>query len=196
MEEEDLDDGENIFAQQKSRGMVNKNYLLPDNQSTVNQIVNPNMLKNIRKSSKPIKIHCNAGMSKTELEGELGEMTVYHNPDSIANVLSLKLVAEKHRVTYYSWDRNGVFKVHTKDGVVEFKPSERGLHYVDVSVEGDVVQHMLVTADASKGKDKEEIESVNKECMMVTTVRGNLEGHTRHEIEKAHEASVGGYIIA
>ncbi len=70
--------------------------------------------------------------------------------------------------------------MHTKDWVVEFKPSERGLHYVDMSVEGDVVQHMLVTADVSKGK--------NDECMMVTTVRGNLEGYTRHEIEKAQKA--------
>ena len=74
------------------------------------------MLKNIRKSSKPIKIHCNAGMTKTDLEGKLGEMTVYHNPDGIANVLLLKSVAEKHRVTYDSWDRDGVFKVHTKLG--------------------------------------------------------------------------------
>ena len=180
VEEKDPDVGENIFAQQKSRGMMNENYLLLDNQSTVNQIVNPKMLKNIRKSSKPIKIHCNAGMSKTELEGELGEMTVYHNPDGIANVLSLKSVAEKHRVTYDSWDRDGVFKVHTKNGVVEFKPTERGLHYLDMSVEGDVVQHMLVTADVSEEK--------NEECMMVTTVRGNLEGHTRHEIGKANEA--------
>ena len=180
-EEDNPDDGENLFVQQKSNGMVNKNYLLLDNQSTVNQIANPSMLKNIRKSSKPIKIHCNAGMSKTDLKGELGRMTVYHNPNGIANVLSLKSVAEKHRVTYDSWDWNGVFKVHTKDGVVEFKPSERGLHYVDVSVEGDVVQHMLATTDMSGGED-------DKECMMVTTVRGNFEGHTRHEIKKAQEA--------
>jgi hypothetical protein len=82
------------------------------------------MLKNIRKSSKPIKIHCNAGMSKTELEDEVGGMTVYHNPNGIANMLSLKSVAEKHRVTYNSWDRNRVLKVHTKNGVVKFKPSE------------------------------------------------------------------------
>jgi hypothetical protein len=90
----DPDNGENIFAQQKLKGMVNENYLLLDNQSRVNQIANPNMLKNIRKTSKPIKIHCNAGMSKTELEGELGGMTVYHNSNGIANVLSLKSVVE------------------------------------------------------------------------------------------------------
>jgi hypothetical protein len=128
-------------------------------------------------------------MSKTDLEGDLGGMTVYHNPNDIANVLSLKSVAEKHRVTYDSWDLNGVFKVHTKDGVVEFKPSKRGLHYIDVSVEGDVVQHMLVAADISEEEEYDrEAKSATKECMMVTTVRGNLEGYTRHEIEKAKEA--------
>ena len=72
-------------------------------------------------------------MSKTNL-GELGGMAVYHNSNGIANVLSLNLVAEKHRVTYNSWDWIGVFKVHTKDGEVKFKPSECRLHYMDVSV--------------------------------------------------------------
>jgi len=81
-----------------------------------------------------------------------------------------------------------VFKVHTKDGVVEFKPSECGLHYVDVTLEGDVVQHMLVTADISEEEYDKEAESVTKECIMVTMVWGNLEGYTRHKIEKAKEA--------
>ncbi len=44
-EEDNPDDGENLFIQQKSNGMVNENYLLLDNQSTVNQIANPSMLK-------------------------------------------------------------------------------------------------------------------------------------------------------
>jgi hypothetical protein len=36
--EDNPDDGENLYIQQKSNGMVNENYLLLDNQSTVNQI--------------------------------------------------------------------------------------------------------------------------------------------------------------
>ena len=56
-------------------------------------------------------MHCNAGSTETELIGELGNMTVYHNPNSIANVLSLKSVASKHRVTYDSHDCGGVFQV-------------------------------------------------------------------------------------
>jgi hypothetical protein len=81
--------GENIFVKARAKGVVNKNFLLLDNQSTVNQIANPSLPKNIWKSSKPITVHCNTRVTKTDLEGELGGMTVHHNPNSIANVLTL-----------------------------------------------------------------------------------------------------------
>jgi hypothetical protein len=60
-------------------------------------------------------------------------MTVKHNPYSIANVLSLHSIKQRHRVMYDSWDRGGVFQVHTPGGVVEFKSSPHGLHYLDVT---------------------------------------------------------------
>ena len=153
-ERKDLDKGENIFVQNGTRGGVNRTYVLLNNQSTVNQIANPSLLANIRKTKNPITVHCNNGLSYTNLEGDLGGMTVYHNPYRIANVLSLESTKVKHRVTYDSWDRDGVFKVHTKEGIVEFKPSEKGLHYHDTSEDGS-----------------------NFECMLVNTVRDNFEGH-------------------
>ncbi len=55
--------------------------------------------------------------------------------------------------------------MHTKKGIVEFKPSNQGLHYHDVL-------------------DK----NSNIEMMLVNTVRGNFEGYTRHDIERAKEA--------
>jgi hypothetical protein len=90
---------------------------------------------------------------------------VYHNPYGIANILLLESTKANHRVTYNSWDCDGVFKVHTKEGIVEFKPSEKGLHYHDTS------------------KDNS-----NSKCMLVNTVRDNFEGHTKHNIAKAKEA--------
>ena len=142
-----LDEGENIFVQNGTRGGVNRSYVLLDNQSTVNQIVNPSLLANIRKVKNPITIHCNNGSSYTNLEGDLGRVTVYHNPYpyGIVNVLSLKSTKAKHRVTYDSWDRDGVFKVHDKEGIVEFKPSEKGLHYHDMSEDSSNFKCMLVT---------------------------------------------------
>ncbi len=71
-EESDEDKYENIFLQHKAKGVVNKNYLLLDNQSMVDQIANPDLLTNIRKSQKLIVVHCNAGKTKTDLEGKLG----------------------------------------------------------------------------------------------------------------------------
>ena len=165
-EGQDLDEGENIFVQNGgTRGGVNRSYVLLDNQSTVNQIANPSLLANIRKTKNPITVHCNNGSSYTNLEGDLGRMTVYHNPYGIVNVLLLKSTKAKHRVTYNSWDCDGVFKVHTKDGIVEFKPSEKGLHYHNTSED-----------------------SSNFECMLVNTVRDNFEGHTKHDIAKAKES--------
>ncbi len=127
-------------------------------------------------------------MSKTELKGELGRLIVHHNPNSIANVLSLKVMEEKHRITYDSWDWNGVFKVHTPNKVVEFKPSERGLHYVDMSIKGEITQHMFVTASTPEEEDNKEVENATEEYVMINTVCGNLKGYTRHEIKKAQQA--------
>ncbi len=131
----------------------------------MDQIANPSLLSNIRKAKNLITVHCNNGLSYLNLEGNLGGMTVYHNPYGIANVLSMESIKGKQRVTYNSWDRDGVFKVHTKEGVVEFKPSEKGLHYHDTSKEDSNIKHMLVN-----------------------TVRDNFEGHTKHDIAKAKEA--------
>jgi hypothetical protein len=96
-EVQDLDKGENIFVQSGTRGVVNWNYVLRDNQSNINQIANPNLLANIRKAKSPITVHCNNGSLYTNLEGDLGGITVYHNPYGIANVLLLELTKAKRK---------------------------------------------------------------------------------------------------
>jgi hypothetical protein len=58
-----------------------------------------------------------------------------------------------------------MFQVHTDGGIVEFKPSSRGLHYHDIS-------------DLSS----------NVELMLVNTVRENFERYTSHDVERAREA--------
>jgi hypothetical protein len=122
-DEEDTDDGENIFVQKKEGGVVNRNWVLLDSQSTVDQVSNPVVLTNIRKAKNPSKIHCNAGSTCSVLEGNLGSITVKHSPYGIANVLSLNGAKQHHRVTYDSEDRWGEFQEHTNEGIVEFKPS-------------------------------------------------------------------------
>jgi hypothetical protein len=93
---EDLNQGENIFVQKKEGGVVNKNWVLLDSQSTANQVANPGMLTNIRKGKNLVTIHCNAGSTYSALEGEFGNVMVKHNPHSIANVLSLYEEKQHH----------------------------------------------------------------------------------------------------
>ncbi len=51
-EEEDLDQGENIFVQKKEGGVVNKNWGLLDSQSTTDQVANPGLLTKIKERPK------------------------------------------------------------------------------------------------------------------------------------------------
>ncbi len=163
--EDDIDKGENIFVQKREKGVVNNNWLLLDSQSMVDQVANPALLKNIRKAVSAVTVHCNAGSTSTDLEGDPGNVTVKHNPHSIANMVLLHETKQRHRVTYSSWDQDGVFQVHTDGKIVEFKPSSRRLHYHDIS-------------DPSS----------NVELMRVNTVRENFEGYTRQDVKRAREA--------
>jgi hypothetical protein len=112
-----------------------------------------------------VTIDCNAGSTYSTLEGEFGNVTVKHNPHSIANVLSLYKAKQHHQVTYDSKDQGRVFHVHTDEEIVEFKPSAWGLHYHNVS-------------------DPES----NIKIMLMNTARGNFEGYMRQKVERAREA--------
>ncbi|VEU38525.1 unnamed protein product [Pseudo-nitzschia multistriata] len=120
---------DNILSQ--TSGKINKDWLLLDNQSTINVICNPALLRNIRKTNRPMYIYCNAGVATTNMVGEFpGVGTVWYHKAGIANILSLSQIKKQHRVTYDSSIDN-VFRVHSKDGKVcrEFKQSKKGLYY-------------------------------------------------------------------
>jgi hypothetical protein len=114
-DEEDTNNGENIFVQKKEGGVIDRNWVLLESQSTIDQVSNPAMLANIRKAKIPSKIHCNAGSTCSVLEGNFGSITVKRSPYGIANVLLLNGAKQCHRVTYDSKDCGGVFQVHTKE---------------------------------------------------------------------------------
>jgi hypothetical protein len=71
-------------------GRVPKTWILLDNQSTVDVFNNGALLNNIRKSKTFMDIHCNAGVTSTNMVGDLpGYGTVWYHPIGIAKILSL-----------------------------------------------------------------------------------------------------------
>ena len=86
----------------KAKGAINPWWELLDCQSTCDVYCNPHLLRNIQRIGHSITIHSNAGRSTTDLIGKAEHGWVWYDPAGIANILSLKRMSRKHRITYDS----------------------------------------------------------------------------------------------
>jgi hypothetical protein len=121
-----------IFAQNVPGSTINSDLILLNSQLMVDLFTNPAHVQNIHPTKKPIQVHCNNGTMATMREANFSDMPVYFNSRGITNVLSLYHLRQKFRVTYNRTDCNGVFQVHTKQGIVEFKPTPKVLHMLNL----------------------------------------------------------------
>jgi hypothetical protein len=87
----------NIMLKISKNGRAPKAWILLDNQLTVNIFRNDELLENICRGDTFMDIHCNAGVTSTNLVGgDLpGYGEVWYNPNGIANILSLSRVKER-----------------------------------------------------------------------------------------------------
>ena len=136
---------------------------------------------NICPATTPINIHCNTGTLTTTEEADFGNTPVYFDDCGIANVLSLYRLGKKFKVTYDSTDRGGVFKVYTKQGAMEFKPTTNGLHALNLKTNPEAA--FLLVNDVDLHLSQSEDHQVH-----VATVRNNNENFSCKQIEGAQAA--------
>ena len=170
-----------VLTQDAARKTINSDLVLLDSQSTVNLFTNSDHVRNIRPATTPINVHCNKGTLTTTAEADFGDTPVYFDDRGIANVLSLYRLGRKFKVTYDSTDREGVFQVHTKQGIVEFKPTAHGLHALNLKTNPEAAFILVNDADLKLPQSPEH-------QVHVATVRENYNNFSRKQIDGAKAA--------
>ena len=179
-----------VFKQ--SGGKLNPTWILLDNQSIVNVFSNPDMVVNIRETSREMHVYCDAGKVIIRTVADWpGFVEVWFHRGGIANILSLVLVKEMFRITYdiaMGTDAN-TFVVHKKDGNQrKFVQSTWGLYYCDVSDNSKKNAFALVNsvADNEKNYSKKYVKKSYKARNFQQTI-SNVSTKTLLQIVDNHE---------
>eukprot|EP00536_Pseudo-nitzschia_multiseries_P018200 jgi/Psemu1/54543/gm1.54543_g len=143
-------DVEYLFTQSKFERGVNPYWILLDSESSLNLIVNPELVEKIRQAPNNgfMNIHCNSGISRTNMIADLpGFGTVWIYEDGLANVLSLALVLDQYWVTMDT-DIDNAIHVHKENGTRRFQRSTCNLYYCDMREQNGTV----LALDTVEGK--------------------------------------------
>jgi hypothetical protein len=116
------------------------------------------------------------------LEGQVKKFgRVYYDPTQMANIFGFAKLVDKYRISYDS-DVEDTFSVHTEDGVVKFTRSDEGLYVYKPTSD------FLKEVAGTKGMQPPANFQAQEVSMMVSTVKENLMGYTKRQIEDAKRA--------
>jgi hypothetical protein len=108
-----------------------KNLILLDSDSTDSVFCNRNYVFNIRNSGEPLDINTNGGVMRATLKCDLQHIKdVWFNEDSMTNIIALKDMTQKFRVTMDS-SKEPALLVHMPNQIVKFKQFPNGLYAMD-----------------------------------------------------------------
>jgi len=124
-----------VMCSLQDKAGILTSWILLDSQSTVDVFSNKKLLTNIRDLKRTLSLYWNTSKAIITQKGDLkGYGYVWYYPQGIANILSLRNVKKKHKVTHDS-SKNTGFVVHKADGNNRvFIPSKKGLYFSDIKM--------------------------------------------------------------
>ena len=141
-------------------------------------IMNPDLLVGLRQSDKKLRMATNAGTKDLNLVGDvIGFGEAWYDPDMLTNIFSFSKMADKYRVVYDSAKEDAII-IHTDNGQIKFKRTPEGLYaYKPTAKYKESVSRLknpVVHAQILEGTQHH-----------VSTVKENMEGFTKREVEQA-----------
>jgi hypothetical protein len=147
---------------------IPKSWVLLDSQSSISVINSPHMVTNIRESPHPVCARTNGGSQTSTLIADFKNLgTVWYNPESIANILSLSQVRKVCRITMDTTQELAMV-LHKQDGTtMKFQEHTDGLYYYDTHADNNKtnIESYSLLQSVSENKTcfvKREIELADK----------------------------------
>jgi len=135
--------------------------ILLDNQSTVDLFCNRKFVSHVWKTKHSMTVHGNGGTLTTNMKAHVDNYgDVWYDPSAITNILSLKNVCNKYRVTYNS-NAEGAFIVHKPDNTdVHFVMHANGLHYHNT--DNRQLSFVMTVEEQSVGYSKKQLQQAKR----------------------------------
>ncbi len=112
--------------------LIPTSWVLLDCQSTVLIFSNPKLLTHIRHSDSELVLHTNGGPQLSRMVGDVKNFgTVWYNPSSLANILSLAEVRKMCRIIMDTNVEAALIVHHTNGTMMKFQEFSSGLYYHD-----------------------------------------------------------------